>query len=86
MGKRVRLIFGICLHIREKDLLKGIANYFSLYSSDITTSNKEMSIHCSEKNNICLLQIKNNSDIGNKIIPFFKQYTVKGVKALDFCD
>ena len=69
VGKRVRLIFGTCLHIREKDLLKGIANYFSLYNSDITTSNKEMSIQSSEKNNTCLLQIKNNSDIENKIIP-----------------
>ena len=86
VGKRVRLIFGTCLHIREKGLLKGIANYFSLYNSDITTSNKEMSIQSSEKNNTCLLQIKNNSDIENKIIPFFKEYPIKGVIALDFND
>ena len=73
IGKRVRLIFGTCLHIREKDLLKGMANYFSLYNSYITASNKEMSVQCTEKNNTCLLQIKNNSDIDNKIIPFFKK-------------
>ena len=86
VGKRVRLIFGTCLHIREKDLLKGIANYFSLYNRGITTLNKEMSVQSSEKNNTCLLQIKNSSDIDNKIIPFFKEYPVKGVKALDFSD
>ena len=45
-----------------------------------------MSIQCSEKNNTCLLQIKNNSDIENKIIPFFSEYSIKGVKALDFKD
>jgi LAGLIDADG endonuclease len=27
-GKRVRLIFGTCLHIKDKELLTGIANYF----------------------------------------------------------
>jgi len=33
-----------------------------------------------------LLQIKNNSDIINKIIPFFDQYPILGVKSLDFSD
>jgi len=83
IGKRVRLCFDTCLHIREKELLKGIANYFSSYDSNLT---KEMSIQCSEKNNTCLLQFRNNSDIENKIIPFFKEYSIKGVKALDFND
>jgi len=77
------LCFDTCLHIREKELLKGIANYFSSYDSNLT---KEMSIQCSEKNNTCLLQFRNNSDIENKIIPFFKEYSIKGVKALDFND
>lgn len=86
IGKRVRLIFGTCLHIREKDLLKGMANYFSLYNSDNTAINKEMSIHSSEKNNTCLLQIKNNSDVEYKVIPFFKENPIKGVKAKDFED
>ena len=86
IGKRVRLCFDTCLHIREKDLLKEIASYFSLYNSDATASKKEMSIQCSENNNTCLLQFRNNSDIENKIIPFFKEYSIKGVKALDFDD
>jgi len=84
VGKRVRLIYGTCLHIRETDLLKGIANYFSLYNSDI--NNKVMTVQCTESNKTCLLQIKSNSDIENKIIPFFKEYPILGVKALDFED
>jgi len=86
IGKRVRLCFDTCLHIRETTLLEGIAKYFSVYNSHVTTSNKEMSIQCSEKNQTCLLQFRNNSDIDNKIIPFFKEYPIKGVKALDFND
>lgn len=31
LGKRVRLIFGTCLHIRDKEILLGIANY--IYNS-----------------------------------------------------
>lgn len=83
LGKRVRLIFGTCLHIREKDLLIGISNYFSnLYIK----SNKVNSVHCNEKSNIALLQIKSTSDINNKIIPFFTEYPILGIKALDFED
>ena len=33
-----------------------------------------------------LLQIKNYSDIQNKIIPFFNKYPILGVKSLDFND
>lgn len=33
-----------------------------------------------------LLQIKNNSDIITKIIPFFDQYPILGIKSLDFSD
>lgn len=83
LGKRVRLIFGTCLHIREKDLLIGISNYFcDLYIK----SNKVNSVHCNEKSNIALLQIKSTSDINNKIIPFFTEYPILGIKALDFAE
>jgi LAGLIDADG endonuclease len=33
-----------------------------------------------------LLQIKNYSDIRNKIIPFFNEFSILGVKSLDFND
>jgi hypothetical protein len=80
IGHRVRLIFGTCLHIRDKALLVGIANYF--YNNN--TSGKY--IYDSEKKDRTLLQIKNYSDIVNIIIPFFNHYPVLGVKSLDFTD
>jgi hypothetical protein len=71
IGHRVRLIFGTCLHIRDKALLVGIANYF--YSNILT--NKY--IFDSEKRDTTLIQIKNYSDIVNKIIPFLKSIKSK---------
>lgn len=83
-GKRVRLIFGTCLHIRDKDLLKEIANYLNnLY---FNKDNKEIAVFCNEKKNTALLQFKNNSDIKNKVIPFFSKYQILGVKQFDFED
>ena len=73
--------------IRDKDLLVGIANYFNnLNLVNSNEINKEISVHCNESNNTSLLQIKNNYDIENKIIPFFNEYPILGVKKLDFED
>lgn len=94
VGKRVRLIFGTCLHIRDTALLKGMANYFknlnfnlpNLIEYNLLNSSKDISVHCSDSNNTALLQIKNSFDIDNKVIPFFTQYPILGVKSLDFED
>jgi hypothetical protein len=94
IGHRVRLIFGTCLHIRDKELLIGIAKYFDILEvvkqSDVDFNyNKLLAskyIYNSEKRESTLLQIKNYSDITNKIIPFFSQYPILGVKSLDFAD
>ena len=43
-------------------------------------------IYDSLRRETSLLQIKNMSDIINKIIPFFNQYPILGVKSLDFAD
>ena len=86
LGKRVRLIFGTCLHIREKDLLIGISKYFNNLYLSSNEINKENSIHCNESKNIALLQIKSISDINKKVIPFFTKYPILGIKSLDFED
>lgn len=78
MGYRVRLIFGTCLHIRDRELLIGLANYFKL--------DKCKYIYDSATRETSLLQIKNNPNIINKIIPFFNQYPILGVKSLDFAE
>jgi len=38
LGKRVRLIFGTCLHIRDKEILIGMANYIYNSFENLTTS------------------------------------------------
>lgn len=59
LGKRVRLIFGTCLHIRDKELLFGMAKFFN----NLEPIGKESQVHSSELKNTALLQIKNNFDI-----------------------
>jgi len=81
IGKRVRLIFGTCLQLRDKVLLTGMADY--LYKNNRMTGKY---IYDSEDKNRTLLQIKNFSDIVNIIIPFFNKYPILGVKSLDFAD
>lgn len=67
VGHRVRWIFFTCLHIRDKELLIGIANYFNILNNDLMAS-KYIYDYVTRKTS--LLQIKNNSDVINKIIPF----------------
>jgi len=94
LGKRVRLIFGTNLHIRDKGLLIGMANYIKNLNlnalnqvyNNLESSGKEVNVHSSENNNTALLQIKNNFDIENKVIPFFDKYPILGIKSLDFAD
>ena len=92
VGTRVRLIFGTCLHIRDNQILRGIANYFNILnekSGGSLTSNNVTEIkdkYIFLSTNTSLLQIKNLSDIESKIIPFFNQYPILGVKRLDFED
>jgi len=82
IGYRVRLIFGTCLQKRDKLLLIGMSNYF--FNKNI--NKKSLYIYDSKLKQTSLLQIKNNSDIFNIIIPFFTKYPVLGVKSLDFSD
>ena len=96
LGQRVRLIFGTCLHIRDKELLIGMANYFN--DLEPKTSNQidnnllpsrimqDKYIYDSEARGNSLLQIKNYFFIVNKIIPFFNDYPILGIKSLDFAD
>lgn len=72
-------------------MLIGLANYFNnlnpnLFNLSSTESSKKISVHCTESNNTSLLQIKNKFDIENKVIPFFNEYPILGVKRLDFED
>jgi hypothetical protein len=88
IGVRIQLRFGIGLHLREVDVIRGIASYFNFsppiefQASDGSTSIKYMSITSKS----VVLSITNFSYIVDYIIPFFKKYPVQGQKALDFED
>jgi hypothetical protein len=100
IGNRVRLIFGTCLHIKDKELLIGIRKYFnnlealdfevlnklSEKSEQDNTSENNKYIYDSKTTKSALLQIKKFSDVKNKIIPFFNKYPILGIKSLDFAD
>jgi hypothetical protein len=78
IGKRVQLRFSIGLHIRELELIKGIAAYLNLGSTD------SKYVYLTEDS--VNLQVINVSDIHKVVIPFFVKYPILGVKSLDFSD
>jgi len=89
IGVRVQLRFGIGLHIRELDVIKGLAAYLNLLyplasKSDEVSNIKYKNITTSSK--VINFQITKFSDIVNIIIPFFDKYPIQGQKALDFED
>jgi len=68
------------LHIRDLDVLKGLATYFSSNSKNTI---KKVGISGDKS---VYLQIAKFIDINEKIIPFFEKYPILGVKSLDFED
>ena len=74
---RVRLGFGTNLHIRDKQLLVAIANYLTIWPIHIYEGKSQQS---------AVLQIRSYSQIVSKVIPFFNEYPIIGVKSLDFAD
>lgn len=76
-NNRVRLGFGTNLHIRDKQLLVAIANYLTILPVQIYEGKNQQS---------AVLQIRNYSQIVSKVIPFFNEYPIIGVKRLDFAD
>ena len=74
IGKIVQLIFKISQHHRDKNLLELISKYLNCgnvyYHSE----------------NAFVFKVGKFVDINNKIIPFFKAYSIKGIKQLDYQD
>lgn len=75
IGYQTILRFQITQHIRDRLLLANISNFLGCG-------------HLHESENVQFLNIvvHKNSDIQDKIIPFFLKYPILGVKALDFAD
>ena len=84
IGTGVFVRFSIHLHIREVEILKGLATYFKLLTknSNSTYVNKKVTI----LKRSASLQLSKLSDIIDIIIPFFNEYPIMGKKSLDFED
>lgn len=88
IGTRIQLRFGIGLHPRELEVIKGIAVYLRApvgpkgVEGEGDTRTKYIAITPST----VVLSLSNFSQIINCVIPFFKQYPVQGLKGLDFED
>ena len=83
IGYSVSLLYSFHLHLRDLDVLKCLATYFSSNSKNQTYKEKKVGI--SEDKSVHL-QIAKFKDINEQIIPFFEKYPIKGVKSLDFED
>jgi hypothetical protein len=75
IGYRVQLRFRITQHIRDIKLMESIM--LLLGSGSIYKYPKQSAIN---------ITIINSSDISNKIIPFFNEYPIMGVKLYDYLD
>jgi len=75
---------GLHLHVRDQDVFKGLASYFTLYNTEISniTTYKKIGI----RKRSASLQYSQISDLVNIIIPFFNKYPILGKKGLDFSD
>lgn len=72
---KVQLVFAVSQHIRDEKLLKSFRSYLGCGFLRIHNNRNIADYICS-----------NFEDIYNKIIPFFKEHNIKGIKSKDFCD
>ena len=74
IGKIVQLIFKISQHHRDKNLLELISKFLNCGAV------------FSHSENAFVFKVGKFLDINNKLIPFFKAYSIQGIKLLDFQD
>jgi hypothetical protein len=89
IGVRVQLRFGIGLHIRELDVVKGLAAYFNLLYPLASKSVEVVNVkykNITTTSKVVNFQVTKFSDIVNIITPFFNKYPIQGQKVLDFED
>jgi len=75
LGISVALNFFVVQNIRDSYLLASFSQIFGCGSFNIV-----------EKSGIVRFSVRNLSDITDKIIPFFEEYNIQGIKAKDFND
>ena len=73
-GLAVQLVFKITQHYRDKELLRGIAEYFNCGRIE------------KRKTEACDFTVNSLKDLHDKIIPFFRMFPLQGSKLLNFQD
>jgi hypothetical protein len=73
LGFQIQLVFQLTQHLRDEQLMRSLIEYFDCGGVYI---NKE----------VYRYEVSKFSDIYGKIIPFFNQYQIQGVKRLDYQD
>lgn len=69
------LKFSICQHSRDKELMRSLVEFFDCGHFYLESTGK-----------VCRFVCYKLSDINDKVIPFFQQHSVVGVKSEDFKD
>jgi hypothetical protein len=91
--RKVVLVYSICLHSRDEEIIRGLVNYFkSLENPSVANLElkkdtvPEATNYILKTDNTIRLIFRKFSDIVNIIIPFFEKYPLEGKKSLDFED
>ena len=84
--RSVSLIFGVTLHLRDKEVIQALASYFILLNGKVFDSLTVKPYPISVTKHSVSLYIRRFSEIVNVIIPFFDKHPILGVKSLDFSD
>ena len=72
-GFQVLLVFRLTQHSKDEQLMRSLIKYFNCG-------------YVSIDRDYCNFEVTKFSDITKNIIPFFQQYPIRGVKAIDFSD
>jgi hypothetical protein len=75
LGMGVFLNFNISQHSRDSELMNSLINY--LDCGRITNKKDKEAV---------IFEVNKFSDLNEKIIPFFKKYSIEGYKKANFCD
>lgn len=75
VGYRVEIVYRISQHLRDAQLMEKFTSYFQCGK-----------VKKDARNSVLYFTVSNFQDILEKIIPFFKEYSILGVKSLDFND
>lgn len=73
LNKKVQLEFNLTQHARDENLMRRIADYFSIGAVSLNR-------------NAFVFRVVNFTELIDKIIPFFKNNSIQGIKYFDYLD